>query len=72
MMDATLRIKNLSIALEALSRINEARDSYLQVQTLLQEEVYAFSKEKAKETQWSKRDLAKPNLTDPFADDIPF
>jgi hypothetical protein len=47
MTDVTLRIKNLSISLEAISRINgkEASRLYLSIQTLLKGEIDEAIKE---------------------------
>jgi hypothetical protein len=73
-MDATLRIKNLSIALEALSRVNTDGSLYLyiSVEMLLKKEI----QEVEKETQWPQRGPAKPTVydKDPYAkdDDISF
>ena len=76
-MDATLRIKNLSIALEALSRIS-GYDTTLrssEIQEILRQEIVNYQKEQEKETQWPNRP-AKPTVydKDPYAkdDDIPF
>lgn len=59
MSDATLRIKNLSTALEALSNIADLEgdlDTIQQgVKELLQEEIHTFKEEKEKETQWPNR-----------------
>jgi len=70
MMDATLRIKNLSIALKAISRVNTSTSHELSrdIESLLAQEIFAFRKE----TLWPRKAPAKPNLTDPFADDNPF
>ncbi len=53
MMDATLRIKNLSIALEALSRINtgDSFSLYERIVDLLKDEIIT----KEKENQWPQR-----------------
>ncbi len=69
-MNATLRIKNLSIALEALSRINTSRshEHSQDIEGLLAQEIYSFRREKEKENQWPQRS-AKP-ITD--EDNIPF
>jgi hypothetical protein len=73
MMDATLRIKNLSIALEALSRINipGSLGFYNEIETLLSKEIY----EAKKETQWPNQ-TARPAMPvynkDYDPDDIPF
>ena len=55
MMDATLRIKNLSIALEALSGVPGVGDCFTAIEVLLQEEIRKFREEKEKETQWPLR-----------------
>lgn len=74
MTDPTLRIKNLSIALEALSRVNTStsHEHSKDIEGLLAQEIYAFRKE----TQWPQRGPAKPAVydTDPFTKDeeIPF
>jgi hypothetical protein len=75
MVDATLRIKNLSIALEALSRIaiTDGRYNHFErIQELLNEEIQKAQKE----TQWPRRGSAKPETQyNPFTnneDDIPF
>jgi len=70
-MDATLRIKNLSIALEALSRINTDGSLYLytSIEMLLKKEI----QEVEKETQWPQRGPARTNTTntdyDPYIAD---
>lgn len=73
-MDATLRIKNLSIALEALSRVNTIT-SYKHsqdIEGLLAQEIRDFQRE----TQWPKQGPAKPETQhNPFTnneDEIPF
>lgn len=68
-MDATIRIKNLSIALEALSRIVGAHEHSAAIDILLQEEIRAFREEKEKETQWPGKP-ARTSTTN--TDDIPF
>ncbi len=71
MSDATLRIKNLSIALEALSRINRegSHDLFDTIEALLQDTIRAFRKEKEKETQWPQRPAKPtPNFVNP--DDV--
>lgn len=67
-MDATLRIKNLSIALEAVSRIVGCTTAHLHIENLLQEEIRKFREEQEKENQWPQRGPTK-STTD---DDIPF
>lgn len=64
MSDATLRIKNLSIALEALSRINNegSPDLYDRVEDLLKDQI--------KEIE-TATPPARPATTT-FDDDIPF
>jgi len=49
--DVTLRIKNLSIAPEVLSRIAQC-GHFKDVEDLLWGEIKAFEKEKEKENQW--------------------
>ena len=51
-MDATHRIKNLSIALEALSHIVGQQGQFNDVENILNEEVRRYWQEKEKETQW--------------------
>lgn len=65
MPDVTLRIKNLSFSLEALSRINNEGSSslYAEIETLLREEI----KEAAKE-----QGPYKPTTATTDDDDIPF
>jgi len=69
MMDATLRIKNLSIALEALSRVPGVGECSLAIENSLHEEIRKFREEQEKETQWPRQWPARATLTD---DDIPF
>jgi len=70
--DATLRIKNLFIALEALSHLSGTDVYRSEVEVLL---AYAINEAK-KETQWPHKAPAKPETQyNPFAnnaDDIPF
>lgn len=68
MVDATLRIKNLSIALEALSRINSygASTSFYDVEKLLKVEIAELKKENERPIP-----SARPATTTPD-DDIPF
>ncbi len=68
MTDATARIKNLSIALEALSRINSTGkwDPFEDVRDLLKTEIIQFEKEQ--EVAIPPARPAKPTLDD----DIPF
>jgi hypothetical protein len=61
MPDATLRIKNLSIALEALSRIAGAR-YFDDIQTALKSEIEHYWKEK--ETQWPHNARPAPTTFD--------
>ena len=72
MMDATLRIKNLSIALEALSHLSGTDVYRSEVEVLL---AYTINEAK-KETQWLHKAPAKPETQcNPFTnneDDIPF
>lgn len=67
MPDVTLRIKNLSFSLEALSRINNEGSGslYAEIETLLRKEI----KEAAKE-QGSYKPTARAITTDD--DNIPF
>jgi hypothetical protein len=67
MPDATLRIKNLSISLEALSRINNegSGDLYVAIETLLKGEI----DEAHKEQNPLKKVYATTTTSD---DDIPF
>lgn len=67
-MDATLRIKNLSIALEALSRIPRVGECSTAIEVLLQEEIRKFREEQEKENQWPQRGPTKSTLDD----EIPF
>jgi len=62
--DATLRIKNLSIALEALSRINSpgAFEAFSKIGVLLDTAI----QEVEKETQWPPR--ARPAKPGPHGD----
>ena len=74
MSDATLRIKNLSIALEALSRISgyAATTLHSEIQEALMQELKAFREEKEKENQWPQRPArtATTNLDyDPYKKD---
>jgi len=50
--DTTLRIKNLSIALEALSRISSGADCFFRIEEILKDEITKYEKEKEKEIQW--------------------
>ena len=70
-MDHTLRIKNLSIALEALSHIVGQQAHFNNIENILNEEIRQYWRENVKEKQWPHKAPAKPNLTDPFADDTP-
>jgi len=78
LMDATLRIKNLSIALEALSRFPGTGELSLAIETSLQEEIRKFRETQEKETQWPQRGPADPTTGGPKKwgpnadDDIPF
>ena len=67
--DATLRIKNLSIALEALSHGPKSRVLRDAVEILLHEQIKAFREEKEKENQWPPKPT-KPALRDPYQDDV--
>ena len=69
--DVTIRIRNLSIALEAISRINGATTAYLTIENLLLQEIKEFQKEKEKETQWPPRARPAPTTPNP-EDEIPF
>ena len=68
MIDATARIRNLSIALKALSRVNPCGkwDPCKDVRDLLREEIIQFEKEK--ETATPPARPAKSTVDD----DIPF
>ena len=68
MSDATLRIKNLSIALEAISRVAQC-SYYKDVEDLLWDEIKEFKKEKEKENQWPQRGPTRTSTTN--TDDIP-
>ena len=76
-MDATLRIKNLSIALEALSRVNTrtSHEHSQDIEGLLAQEIRKEQKENEAQMQWPNRPT-KPTVydKDPYAkdDDIPF
>jgi len=54
MSDATLRIKNLSIALEALSHVTGSNHikHFNRIEELLEDEILGLEKEKEKENQW--------------------
>lgn len=67
--DATTRVKNLSIALEALSRINNegSPQLYDSIETALNNEIEALWKEQAK----TAMPPARPAIPTPD-DDIPF
>ena len=67
-MDATLHIKNLSIALEALSRIVGQQAHFNDIENILNEEIRRYWRENVKETQWPQRGPAKPITNE---DDIP-
>jgi hypothetical protein len=66
--DASLRIKNLSISLEALSRINgyTATGLYVDIERLLGKEIKALKEE---QEQPLTAPPARPTTSD---DDIPF
>jgi hypothetical protein len=68
--DASLRIKNLSISLEALSRINGygASGLYVDIETLLGKEIKALKEE---QEQPLTAPPARPTIPNPD-DDIPF
>jgi len=74
--DATLRIKNLSIALEALSRVPGVGECSMAIEVLLQEEIRKFREEQEKEMQWPHQGPARTTACDkdPYAKDdkIPF
>lgn len=69
MMDATNRIKNLSIALEALSRVNTSGSSLLfeRIEDCLKDEIKVQEKETLERLKSARP--AKPSTDD---DDIPF
>jgi len=70
MMDATLRIKNLSIALEALSRLH-LDVYYSEVEVLLA----CAIQEAKKENQWPQRPVKPEPQFNPFTnsdEEIPF
>jgi len=71
MMDATLRIKNLSIALEALHRTPECGGLAASVWLLLKQEVKEAEEEQTKAGQWPGKPTRTTtnNITD---DEIPF
>ncbi len=73
-MDATLHIKNLSIALEALSRVNSIRSQefFKDIEGLLAIEIFVFRKEKEKETQWPPRAWPAPTATEDESGFNPF
>ena len=64
MSDATLRIKNLSIALEALSRVPGVGECSMAIEVLLQEEIRKFQEEQAKETRWPHQGPARTASVD--------
>lgn len=68
MIDATLRIKNLSISLEALSRINLEGSSllYVEIEALLGQEIENLQKEQNTVL------TARPAMPPIGYDDIPF
>ena len=70
--DATLRIKNLSIALEALSRITgyAATTLHTEIQEALMQELKAFREEKEKENQWPRQGPARTTTNNIMDDDI--
>ena len=67
MVDGTTRIKNLSIALEALSRFQTSGypNPFERVQELLEKEISTFEKE-------NQAHKPAPTPTEPSTDDIPF
>lgn len=66
MTDATLRIKNLSIALEAVSHIALGGSVFHKIESLLRNEIEAYKKE-----QETANPPARPAATT-FDDKIPF
>jgi len=63
--DPTLCIKNLSFALEALSRIVGQQAHFNDIENILNEEIRRYWRENVKETQWPPRQApAKPDLND--------
>jgi len=72
MSDATLRIKNLSIALEALSRINsgDSFSLYERIVDLLKDEIITKEKETQEAQQWPQRPAR--TATTNLDDEIPF
>ena len=73
MSDASLRIKNLSISLEALSRIHDLGypSLHTKVETLLRNEIEEYEKEQARRTEILPAPPARPTIPD-TDDDIPF
>jgi len=69
-MDATIRIKNLSIALEALSRVPGVGECSTAIEVLLQEEIRKFREEQEKENHWPLQRPARACTTN--TDDISF
>jgi len=67
MMDATLRIKNLSIALEALSRIPDSGQFTYDIEKLLKVEIKVLQEENQKATE-----AVRPAKSTTDKDDIPF
>ena len=66
--DGTLRIKNLSIALEALSHVRGSTVFSYNIEKLLEQEILEEKERKEKEKQWPHQGSAKPTPDD----DIPF
>ena len=64
----TLHIKNLSVALEALSRIVGQQAHFNDIENILNEEIRRYWRENVKENQWPQRP-AKPITNE---DDIHF
>lgn len=60
----TSKIKDLSFALEALSRINGASNLSYQVETLLQQAIEVAKKENEKEDEPETTPPKTPNLDD--------
>jgi len=71
MADATHRIKNLSIALEALSRVPGSLMLSNNIQKLLEMEIFIYHKEKEKEIQWPWHGRPAPTTPNP-EDECPF
>lgn len=63
MTHATRRIKNLSIALEAISRINGTRSEYDRIRNALAEEIDRFEEEQEKKVHKRAR-TAQPTVAE--------